>query len=208
MAVLNDDDLLGVEEPEFDGPLDQSGIAAVLAGVSISWLMQAFNMDRNTVKKKLAPLRPLRLGRGNSPIYHFAQAVSYLVKPQVDILQYVKSLQPKDLPPILQDALWSAKLKRQKWEENAGDLWRTEKVQQLLADTFKTMKTTIQLFAGNIASEVGLSAQQRKLLQDNLDGLQRDLHHALIEQARSSATLSQLAEAEDEDPTDLLAGDE
>ena len=42
---------------------------------------------------------------------------------------------------------WDAQLKKQKFEENAGDLWRTDKVVEILAGVFKVFRENVTVFA-------------------------------------------------------------
>src|SRR5258708_7976004 len=66
--------------------------SATLAGVSITWLSNAFRMDRQTVKKRLARLEAMGNGHAGQPIYDFVQAAAYLVKPKVNVAEYIKGL--------------------------------------------------------------------------------------------------------------------
>ena len=161
-------------------------------GVSVSWLMAAFRMDRVTVKRKLAKLTPIKYGRGNSPIYDFVQAASCLVKPNIDIAEYLKTMRPQDLPALLQKEYWDAKLKRQKWEIAAGELWHTSDVVSVLGDTFQMMKNTLLLWTEHIDREVGLSEVQYAALTKKVDILQEDMYEKLVEMENLRQTPSSL----------------
>lgn len=180
-----------------DDPKQPIDFRVNLAGVSIDWLAAMFAMDRGTVRKRLAGCPELRMGPGGAPLFSVAQAAAYLVKPKIDIASWVKSLRPADLPPYLQSEFWDAQNKRQKWEENAGDLWRTDKVVEVFADVFKLIKETMQLWTDSIERKQGLTGEQRALLAQMTDGLQNDLHKKLIEFAAKKQTPSSLAEMKD-----------
>jgi hypothetical protein len=131
-----------------------------VAGVSITWLCTMFRMDRRTCQKRLAMCPPLRRGVGDAPMFDLAQAAAFLVKPKINIGEWVKSLRPADLPPYLQSEFWDAQNKRQKWEENAGELWRTEKVIEVFADVFKHIKETMQQWQDSIERKEGLTGER------------------------------------------------
>lgn len=119
--------------------------------------------------------------RNGGPLYRIADAAQYLVKPKVDLVSYVKSLRPNDLPPILNDAYWGAMLKRQKWEENAGDLWRTEAVLEVFGDLALSFKTTVNLWVEEVDRQDSLSPEQRKILTDLTDRLLEQVHEQMVE---------------------------
>lgn len=169
----------------------------VFSGVSVSWLAYAFQMDRNTVKKRLntGGCQPIRQEKG-AKFYNLKQAAQYLVEPKVDIEKWIKSLNPKDLPPLLQDSYWSAAIKRQKWEETARMTWRHEQVVDVLGRLAKDMKTNITLFADNVEREIGLTPSQRKIIIEMSDGLMEMLHKTMVEQPQRYQTQSTIVDLE------------
>src|SRR5690606_18686323 len=98
--------------------------------------------DDGQAEARRVPANPAR-ARRTAP-YDLKQAASYLVPPKVDIVKWISKLRPTDLPAHLQTEFWDARLKRQKWEFAAGHLWRTEAVQDVLGETFRTIKETMQ----------------------------------------------------------------
>lgn len=171
--------------PQTGGPL----VEDMLQGVTVSWLAQVFGMDPKTVKQKLADCPPLHRRKAGY-VYHLATACRYLIPPAISADQYIKSMKPSDLPSAFQQSFWDAALKRQKWEENAGQLWRTEKVREVLGQTFQTIKFTVQLWADTLERQTGLTPDQRTLLTKLIDGLQEEIYKALVEQASARRTES------------------
>lgn len=165
--------------------------------VSVTWLMGAFRMDRLTVKKRLAALAPVRMGRGNSPEYDFRQAASYLVEPRINLMDYFGSLKPSNLPTWMQAQWWDAQLKRQTFEERAGHLWRTEKVLGVLGEVFLNIKSTIQLWVDTLAENVEVTDEQRIRLTQMADALQNEIHAALVEQAKGKRTEASISEVDE-----------
>lgn len=165
----------------------------MMAGVTVSWLSQVFGMDPKTVKAKLADCPPLHRRKAGY-VYHLPTACRYLIPPAISPEQFIKTMKPSDLPAAFQQTFWDAALKRQKWEENAGQLWRTEKVREVLGQTFQTIKFTIQLWADNLERQTGLTAEQRDLLATMTDSLQEEIYDALVKQAKDGQTGPQLSE--------------
>ena len=195
------DDIIGGEtEPD-----DASGtpaelkqgldLALVYGGVSAAWLDHVFGMDKNTIKKKLAKC-PVATMKKATPHYAIKEAAAYLIPPKVDLLSYIKSLRPQDLPPVLSDAYWAAQLKRQKWEVNAGELWHTADVMEVFGELAKTLKTTIQLWTDELERIHGLSDEQRKSLTQMSDGLLLEIHHILVTAPSRQNTLSSAEDPE------------
>lgn len=177
-------------------------IESVYRGVTVGWLAQAFHMDPKTVKMKLKDCPPLHRRQGGF-VYELDKAAAYLVKPKFNIEEYLKGMSISELPTKLQNAYWDAQIKRQKWEENAQNLWRTEKVVEVFGAVFQTIKFAMQLWPDDLERAAALTVEQREKLQAALDGLQNDLHGRLVMQANSAATKAQIAE--EEEPEDEYA---
>ena len=175
--------------PKTGGPI----VEDMMAGVTVSWLSQVFGMDPKSVKAKLADCPPLHRRKAGY-VYSLPVAAQYLVKPALSAEQFMKSIKQSDLPASMQQMFWDAALKRQKWEENAGQLWRTEKVREVLGSTFQTIKFTMQLWTDTLERQVGLTQEQRDLLVKLVDELQAEIHTALVTQSRNKKTGSQRAE--------------
>lgn len=195
------DDLIGdvgapapAELADEDEPFSLD-IARVYGGVSATWLATVFGQDKNTVKKKLGLAGIESVGtRKGGLLYRIADAAPYLVPPKVDLMSYIKSLRPNDLPPILSDSYWSAMLKRQKWEENAGQLWRTENVLAVFGDLALEIKTTVSLWVEEIDRQEPLTAEQRALLVRMADKLLESVHERMVEAPNRGFTASAISE--------------
>lgn len=179
----------------------QLGLAdSALQGVTVSFLSQVFAMEPAKVKRLLVncPIKETR-ARGTTQtqhLYDLKTAAQYLVEPKIPIEDLLKQIKREDLPPAINTAYWDAQLKRQKWEENAGELWRTESIRAVLGGMFQTIKFTIQLWADTIERQTGLSEEQRDLLNGMTDTLQAEMFQSLHDNAAASMTGPQLAEME------------
>ena len=183
-------------QPDEDFSLDMTDIER---GVSITWLAYAFHMDKNTVKRRIAPLEPIGKKLGH-PVYAMRQAAAYLIQPKVDIADWIKKLRPNDLPPLLQETFWAAALKRQKWEENAGDLWRTEAILDVFGELAMSIKSQVQLWVENVDRNHNISPEIRKAITDQSDNLLAEIHNILIEAPSKKRTENQLSELTEMSP--------
>jgi hypothetical protein len=150
-------------------------------GASISVLGELFGMDVRDITKKLAKLKPSG-ERNGWPVYALGEAARYLVDPVIDVEEYIKKLKPSDLPTALQDAYWKGQLSRQKWEENAKHLWRTEAVMSVLTGVYKNLRQGLMLFSDTVEAQKGLNAEQRAVIEGLTDNLLDEMRRTLVEQ--------------------------
>lgn len=171
-------------------------LSQVYGGVSTSWLGQVFGQDPKTVKKKLGKGRcPIAGYSGHkTPLYMIHEAAAYLVKPKIDLVEYIKSLRPNDLPPMLNDAYWAAMIKRQKWQEAAGELWHTDDVLRVLGDVAFMYKTTSQLWVEELDRLHSLSPEVRETVTRLVDQLLESVHEELVNLPMQSRTYASVAE--------------
>lgn len=180
---------------------DSTGDVPGNTGVTVAYLALAFRMDARTVKERLksCPIHSYK-NRGTKMktiLYDLATAASYLVTPALTSKDYLRAVKRNELPAALQQQVWDALLKRQRWEENAGELWRTENVRAVLGSTFQTIKFQMQLWLETLERQVEVSPAQRKLLMELVDGLQKEIYDALVKQGEESETGPQTGEMQD-----------
>lgn len=161
-----------VEGPAMD-------INAVMKGVTVGWLAQAFDMNHSTVKMKLRDCPPLRAHR-NGFIYDIRVACSYLIKPRFDIDNFLKNATVADLPPKLTREYWGAKTARLAYEEEAGHLWRDEAVLELYSELLAMVKSEHQQWAQNLDQTTGLTDKQHVMLQAMVDDLDGKIHKRIL----------------------------
>lgn len=190
--------------------VDMLHVADAMHGVTVGWLSQMFRTDPTTVKKKLRDCPPIARRKAGY-VYDLKVAAQYLVKPVFDIEQVMRQMKPSELPTHLQDAYWSAMRSRQKWEEDAGQLWRTERVMEVLGEVFQQIKFSIQLWPDHVRRAAGLSPEQRELLIQMGDALQAEIHRRLTElpntrktpSTRAEHHVSEIAPSSTREPVDL-----
>lgn len=165
----------------------QQPAAEIVSGVTIPWLSKAFGMDMATVRRKLADC-PTIGTKTSGHRYALKVAAAYLVKPRVDIATYIEGIEPRDLPTKLQPSYWDAQNRRLRWEREAGRLWETDDVIEVLSEVFKRIKFSCQLWVDDLEEIETLSDAQRKALLAKVDGLQNTIYAAMIELAEERST--------------------
>ncbi|MDD3030298.1 MAG: DUF1441 family protein [Alphaproteobacteria bacterium] len=187
-------------------------IDAINKGVTLTWLAQAFGVSLRTAKEKLRKCPHSGVTK-TGYLYDLREAAPYLIKPVMNVKEYLKSVRPEELPTKLQDKYWSALMRRIKYEERAGMLWRTEKVLFVLGEMFQTIKFSLQLWADNLERATGITPEQRTYLRDMVDGLQDEIYTKIKELEKESKTSHVLGEGtdvdeEDDEDFDLIGEDE
>lgn len=157
-------------------------IEALKPGVSISFLGSFFGMAKEQVHYKMVGAKIVGRTRKGSPTYDAKEAFSRLARPSTEqVMEYVRKMRPNDLPPIMQKEFWDSMLKRQKWERDAGDLFRTDEIEQLLAEVFKNFRMGAMLFADTVARETRLTNEQRQIIVALSDAMLEETRRALLE---------------------------
>jgi hypothetical protein len=175
-------------------PADKLKVADYLAPVSANVIAQIFGMIPATAKERLSTCPSTTDGRSNIRKYLIKDAAEYLVAPAFTPAQFIGLMKRGELPNNLSKDFWDAQLKQQKWEENAGDLWRTTKVREALGDTFQTIKFTMQLWVDSLERQTSLSNEQREIIVTMVDALQTEVYDALVKKSAKTSTVSTIGE--------------
>lgn len=172
--------------------VDNDSKAMLFEGASISQLNIIFGMDNRTIAAKMASVEPV--GKRNSfPIYSIKDAAAVLVEPTLDLDQieqvaaYVRKLNPQNMPKMLTKEFWAAMRTKQLFEEDAGDLWRTDKVVEVFSDLVKSIRTPLILAKDAVANEKELDDRSQKIIDHIIDGILEELHDAVVKQFGSRA---------------------
>jgi len=177
--------------------MDAETKAMIFEGASISQLNAIFGMDNRTITAKIAGLDPVGT-RGGAPIYSIKQAAQLLVEPILDLEQvevvaaYVRKLNPTNMPKMLTKEFWSAMRTKQLYEEDAGDLWRTDKVVEVFSDLVKSVRMPLILAKDAIANVKELTDKDQKIIDQIIDGILEELHDAVVKQFGARATTQSL----------------
>lgn len=145
--------------------IDESKVAA---GVTATWLASVFGMKQETIRTKLAQC-PVAARRGSLAIYELKVAAQFLVKPVVDMEQYLKTVKIEDLPVRFQEAYWDVQRKRLKFEEDAGLLWRSADVAAKFGEIFLAARSAAKQWVDDLQDKHGLTEAQRLFLDAEVD---------------------------------------
>jgi len=134
-----------------------SEFAELVKGASVNQLAQLFDLDRRTVANRLRDVQPC--GKRNSfPIYKISEVAELLVVGYMTGDQ-VSETQKRQRADKEKD-YWDAKLKEQKYLENMGDLWRTERIVEVFSVVFKQIRESVTVFLDALEHESGLPPKQ------------------------------------------------
>lgn len=162
------------KSPEGDSELCATGEA------NQTQLAQLFRRDPKAMPRLLQGLAPAGERRG-SKIYVIADAAQRLVKPGYEVEQYLRRMHPSDMPPLMGKEFWNGQRARQAFEENEGDLWRTNEMVVVFAEACQTMRTSMLLFRDALEREESLTEEQTTALGRLIDGAIKDMQEALVE---------------------------
>ena len=164
--------------------------------VSAHMLGQIFSMHSVDVNRRLKQC-PYVIPKGaKARKYLIRDAAGFLVEPSFDAEDFIAIMKRSELPNVINKEFWDAQLKKQKWEENAGDLWRTSRIRDAMKDMFQNMKFTMQLWVDSLSQQTKLTSEQRELLTDMVDGLQSEIYDTLVRDAETGDTPSTMGEVD------------
>lgn len=110
---------------------------------------------------------------------------------------------------MLQAIFWDGMTKKTKWMRDAGMLWHTDDVREVLGEVFATIRSTVQLWADSVDKAETLTKEQMTFLRLQTDGLQSDIYTKLVENAGKTQTrplsetpIDSLPEGGEEDVSD------
>lgn len=152
--------------------LDTESRAIIFQGASVNQLAEIFRMKTPDVARRLGDLRPVGVGRQNNPLYDLRDAAARLIRLPVTpemIDAYMRRVNGRDLPPILNKLYWEGKLSRDRYLEKANELWFTEDVVRAASDTFQSLRMSIMLIPDTMRDEANLNERQFKIVQKIVD---------------------------------------
>lgn len=177
-----------------------------------------FRMEAATVLKRLGDC-PVRSWSKNvrgrpTPLYDRVEAAAYLVKPRIDLVRYLSTLNSNNIPPHINKTFWDAMNARLKWEANAKQTWRDEDVLEVLGATAIMIREVSLLWVDQLPDKVNLSGENHKALRaavsDLLEQIKTRLEDLPKERKTTSvaATVDKHLEGEiNVDPESFLIGD-
>lgn len=158
---------------------DDELLSAIYRGVNQDQLMRMFKMDHRTAKRKMMEaraggIRPIGNKHGGD-LYAIHEVAPYFCKPVMDPSEYIKSMDPRELPKILTKEFWAGQRSRQDYEEKAGLLWSTEKIVEEVGELMKLFKMSALLMLDAVERQTELTAPQRQIIRSLTNGMLADL---------------------------------
>lgn len=166
---------------------DPDSQAMIFEGASVSQLAKIFGMDNRTVGSKIIAIDPIGT-RKTYPVYSIKDAAQVLLEPTLDLDQvekiaaYVRKLNPTNMPKMLTKEFWAAMRQKQAWEEDAAELWRTDKVVEVFSELVKSIRDPLILAKDAVASQRELDDRTQQIIDGIIDGILEKLHDAVVEQ--------------------------
>lgn len=173
---------------------DETSNVIMYEGANLSQLSVLFRMDHRVLVEKLHQCPPTGI-RNGTQIWRIDVAAPYLVRPMFDIEEYVKRMNPNDLPKQLAKEFWSAQKLKQEVEERDGNLWPTQRVIAAIGGVMKIVKNSVRLFVDTVDRQHELSEGQRRLLKQLGDGLLNEAYRSTLKEFAEKPTNSEVKEA-------------
>lgn len=151
-------------------------------GVTTTTLAEIFGLDHKDVKKRLTGRVTPAPSKDKYTRYRIRDAAPYLCESKIDPEEMIKNLTPSKLPPALQDAFWKAQLSRQRYLQQRGELWSTERVLEVVSTAFKVIRMTILMFNDTLEDRTDITDEQRVAIQELGDGLLQSLDARINEE--------------------------
>lgn len=182
--------------------LDTESRGIIYQGASVNQLGDLFRMKPADVLRRLGDLKPVGYGRQDNPIYDVASAAARLIRVPVTpemIDAYMRRVNARDLPPILNKIFWEGLTARERYREQANELWLSEDVARVASDAFQSLRMSLLLVPDVLRDETDLSERQFAIIQKIVDQALEDARVRLISDLRKPRDQAESGIAEDGD---------
>lgn len=181
--------------------LDAESRALIYGGCSVNQLAEIFNMRVADVAHKLGGLDAVGVGRQGNPLYRISDAATRLVKIPVTpemMTAYMKRMNPKDLPPLLNKLFWDSMTARRKYEEFAGELWLSSDVLQVASEAFQSLRMSLLLVPDQLRDQTQITDTQIRMVQNVIDTALEAARERLVDHLRKPGGSRSRSAAEEE----------
>lgn len=164
--------------------LDSESRAIIYQGASTNQLAELFRMKSPDVLRRLGDLPPVGIGRQGNPIYNVAEAAERLIRPQIHphmIDVYMRSVNHSHLPPVVSKHYWEGKRVRERYRQEANELWLTEDVVRVAGLAFQTLRMTFMLLPDSLRDETDLTDRQFRVVQRVVDDALEEARARLVD---------------------------
>lgn len=162
--------------------LDEESTAIIYQGISLNQAVTIFAMDIRDIKAKIHG-RVLPCGmRSQNPVYQIRDLAPYLCKPAYNLDEFIQKMSIADLPPILRKEYWAGLRSRQLYEKEAGELWPTQRVIEVVSELFKTLRMSLLMTREAVERESELTPRQRDIVTGIIDQALEDANAKTVSQ--------------------------
>ena len=140
---------------------------------SINKLSEALGVSRDTIRKRLARVYPVK-ERNGFPVYHLRDCVTLITDPLTD--------DPEELAPRARKDWYDGELRRVELIKKKGELLEVDEMRREWAETIKSIMLTLETLVDVIERDVGLMPEQIKRIQDIIDNQREILYHKICTQ--------------------------
>ncbi|WP_288959830.1 DUF1441 family protein [uncultured Sulfitobacter sp.] len=159
----------------------ESGLIVETGAATQTQIAKMFGVDPKRMTALLRGLTEVD-NRNGARVYDIAEAAQRIVKPGYVIEAYLKKMNHADLPPMLTTTFWDGQRKRQIFEENAGDLWRTADVIAAFAQALAAARMSLMLSRDTVERQTKLTEEQIDIITQIIDQTIIDLQETLVEE--------------------------
>lgn len=150
--------------------MDENTKDMIYKGCNVSQLAMLFGLDNRTISMKIHEV-PADDQRNGTAIWKVKNVAPYLVKPILEVEQYIKQMHPQDLPKHLSKEFWTAQNAMLDVKKKQGDLWPTERVIKTIGGLFKQIKIATKLMNDQVDTQAELTVAQRRIIKQLNDSM-------------------------------------
>lgn len=152
--------------------VDEASASMIFEGVTKSQMVDLFKMDSRTINRRLAVSDVVPSGKRNGyDIYHVRDVAPWLLPPKMDLEQYIRNMNPQDLPKMLTKEFWNGMKARQEFRLRENELWETPEVHACLSEMVQVMIMSSRTIEDQVDRLAELSSKQREILRGQVRSL-------------------------------------
>lgn len=157
--------------PPPQAPDHGSAVSAIVTqGITARDLASLTGKPLHVVEAALGTIAPVRGQQSRTRVYDCWQALAALGAggegPDEQALEEaIKKMKPTQLPAALTLEFWKGQSARAAYLTERGDLWRTSKVQSLVAGIYKVVRQSMSLLEDNVDQQTALTPRQREIIR-------------------------------------------
>lgn len=180
--------------------VDEASTSMIFEGVTKSQMVDLFKMDTRTINRRLAVSDVVPSGKRNGyDIYHVRDVAPWLLPPKMDIEQYIRNMNPQDLPKMLTKEFWNGMKARQEFRLRENELWETPEVHACLSEMVQVMIMSSRTIEDQVDRLAELSSKQREILRTQVRSLINSLRDTAAAHFKERKESKEEAERNKED---------